>query len=515
MANQIKSKEDNKIVELIYEAIQETLKKHMPGNQPLIMDPVGPRLPIYRKMTNSLPSRSRRLATIKVIHLQKHRLVKPFQEILREAIQKVLQDAHVSSWPSTVLTFSVVSQCRLAGRLLEQLGCTNKGMINREKIPSDFDTTTAQCFDSIQQSQLPITEFITVMTDSLWQKMNTCTQERDTMKLRFVLLNSTIWVEWLTDDGKVVQKELFRDFIYSILEPISKKLGVYINRLKTAQTSHNKIGMTVLREVSPKLFDAVHHACQEKRYVGIHLHTFKDRRGTPLDVWLYLNPTLQTLTSGMGNFTLSLHRLHHDFILGTMGNCTLSVHRPHRDFILGAKDGSRYYFPPCLLTARLTYSYNRYQILVPTVRQPCGGYNWDHPYTGPLGYDPFFNAILNGNEADVMYEPCEEALKLFPELANRMKQAKERDLCLPDQYLEIKNLQSHLHKGNAGLDTLDVLEVITALHRLARVGLTRGHQNNTSGPRVHLAPGSMPYPLRGRQVYDRLAKRVFVYNTVG
>jgi hypothetical protein len=514
MTHQTKSKEGNRIVELMYEAIQETLKKHMPGNQPLVMDPVGPRLPIYRKMTNPLPSRSRRPETITVIHLQKHRLIKSFQDILREAIDKVLQDACVSSWTSTVLAFSVVSQCRLAGRLLEQLGCKNKGIINIEKIPSNFDTTAAQCFASIQQSQLPITEYITVATESLRQKMNTCTRQKDTMKLRFVLTDSTICVEWLTDDGKVVKKELFRDFIYSIMGSISKKLSVYINHLKTAQTSHNKIGETVLREVSPKLFDTVHHACQEKRYVGIHLHTSKDRRGIPLDVWLYLNPTLQALKSSMGNFTLSLHWLHHDFILGAMGNCTLSVHRPHRDFILGAKDGSRYYFPPCLLTARVTYSYNRYQVLAPTVRQPCGGYNWNHPYTGPLGNDPFFCATLNGNERDVMYEPSDEALKLFPELANRTYQARENNLCLPDQSRETTKLQSHLHKENAGLHTLDVLGVITALHQLARVGLTRGHQNNTSGPRSHLAPDSMPYPLRGRQVYGRLAKRVFVYNPV-
>jgi len=493
MAHQIKSKEDNRIVESMYEAIQETLRKHMPRNQPLVMNPVGPRLPIYREMPNLLPPEPRRLAAIRVIHLQKHRMVMTFEGILRETTQKVLQGACVSSWPSTVLAFSAVSQCRLAGRLLEQLGCKNKGMINREKIPSDFDTNAAQCFAGIQQSQLPVTRFISGMAKSLWQKIaaSTANSGQGMMNLRFVNTDDTIWIEWLTADGKVAQKDRLRDFVDSIMGPMAKELGICRDRLQTAQTSHRKIGEKVLREVSPKLADALQLACQENRHVGIHLCTSKDRRGLPLDVWLYMNPTLQALT---------------------FGNCTLSVHRYHRDFILGARDGTRYYFPPCLLTARVNHSYNRYQVMPPTIRQPRGGYKWNHPYTGPLQHDPFTGALLDQDKRDVMCEPSQEALKLFPELANRTNQASENNLCLPDQSREITNLQSHLHKEIAGLYTLDVLEAITALHQLARIGLTRGHQNNTSGPRVHLAPNTMPYPLRGRQVYGRLAKRIFVYN---
>ena len=412
------------------------------------------------------------------------------EQVLREPLMSTLRTYGLLDWGAARLPVLAVSACRVAGRLLEQLGRDDPGAMDLGRIPSGFEAILRNCLRRASGSRGPVMDaYAGHFTTSLLERVDGYISglERNLRLLRLHSEAGTIVVDWITADGKSVRHETLHDLLEAVVGPLIADLTRHIGRGDRTPHELQQRGIDILTNVCPGLAEAVQLATGLSTCVGLRLCTVPLRAGIPLDVWMYVGP--------------------HP---GWPGHaCTLSLHRAHHEFILGAIDGQRYYFPPCLLIARLAFSEGRPIITRPTVRQPAGGFLWRHPYTGDLGGDPFEGAELLHAEADAMYEPSKQAIRLFPQLKARTSTACEGNMCLDGQTVTMKTVQNRFLETPAGQG--DVLADLTALHDIVRLGLTRGHQNNTAGPRAKLGPVSMPYPIQGRKVTGALARRVFAY----
>lgn len=412
------------------------------------------------------------------------------EQVLREPLMSTLRTYGLLDWGAAHLPVLAVSACRVVGRLLAQLGREDPLAMNLARIPSGFEAILRNSLRRASGSRGPLMDayaghFTHALLEGVHGYRNAL--ERNLRLLRLHNEAGTILVDWITADGKSVRHETLHDLLAAVVGPLIADLNRHISHADRTPHQLQHRGIDILTNVCPDLAEAVQLATELSTCVGLRLCTVPLTAGIPLDVWLYVGP--------------------HPGWPGRV--CTLSLHRAHHEFILGARDGQRYYFPPCLLIARLAFSEGRPIITRPTIRQPAGGFAWRHPYTGDLGGDPFEGAELLHAEADVMYGPSRQAIRLFPQLKARTSTAREGNMCLDGQTITMKTVQSRFLDTPAGQG--DVLAGLTALHDIVRLGLTRGHQNNTAGPRVKLGPVSMPYPLRGRKVTGALARRVFVY----
>jgi hypothetical protein len=297
-----------------------------------------------------------------------------------------------------------------------------------------------------------------------------------------------IRVCWSDPEGRILQEEPLQEFIASA----SRNLAAHLAHLAQGPDPRalREKGLSLLRQVSPALAGLVADVGMQGCTVGRRLAVVSARHGMPLHIWLYLSESYPSV--------------------GTAA-CILSADRPHGEFILEASDGNLFYFPPCLLSARLVFDGQRVLVEHPRIREPANGYRWGHPYTGDLVRDPFASARVPESAHKALAAPSKWALRTFPTLGTRMPGAGEADLCLEGQSERVQTIAAQLGRDLETGARRALPTAVTALHDLARIGLTTAHQNNASAPRVPLTAERMPYPVPKGVVPDSPHTRVFTY----
>ena len=102
---------------------------------------------------------------------------------------------------------------------------------------------------------------------------------------------------------------------------------------------------------------------------------------------------------------------------------------------------------------------------------------------------------------------------MFSGLGTRSNAPYVGDLCLNDQRASVTALRSRLGDAIRGASDERLIDIITEVHDIVRLGLTRAHEMNGAAPRTVLSAKQMPFPVSRRRLTGTLAKRVFPYNS--
>jgi hypothetical protein len=259
-----------------------------------------------------------------------------------------------------------------------------------------------------------------------------------------------------------------------------------------ADNNIERDAMQQLESTSPLLAAMVSQVLRSGGRVGTLVDSYTARPGVLMSAWAHVEG---------------------DWENTGVGKICISAHRAHDEFILQGPQGDKYYFPPCLLAARLAFTgVENPRVYRPLVLQPAGGYRWIHPYSGSLHRDELDPAALTPSRDPAMGTASDQAKRLFPGLATRLPRAQSRDICLAGQEVHVHTIAARFQSSVSPLFRPDMLGLCTDLHEIARAGLTRAHEGNIeSTPRTVMTGEGMFYPLRGRSVNGSLAQRIFPY----
>ncbi len=292
-----------------------------------------------------------------------------------------------------------------------------------------------------------------------------------------------VQVEWLDRLQEVTHSEFLAEFLESAADGV-------VGFSRTG-SSLERDAMQHLESASPLLASAVSQSLQSGKPVTTLVGTYGARQELPMSVWVFVQSNYEDTG---------------------IGRVFLSAHRNHDEFILEGLRGDRYYFPPCLLGARLSFSgFDSPRVYEPLVIQPSGGYRWNHPYSGCLHGDAF--AATGSPICDpAMGTASDQAKRLFPGLASRVSHTQSRDICLEGVWLHLETVRTTFHSTISPIFRPDVLGLVNSLHDIAKTGLTRAHERNVeSTPRSEMTTESMYCPLNGHRVTGNLARRTFPY----
>ena len=363
---------------------------------------------------------------------------------------------------------------------------------------SRFQSQYDACLRDTQQAQ----KIAGQVGDSLMECMRLppdgCSGGDCPAMLRLEMDHGDIHVSWLTPDGR----ELCREALPRLVDRVcsSTRLVRLLDDAKIArsrQEQHWAAGNDLLRGACPELAEVLGRAVENNRPVGQRIWTGK-ARGLPAEVSLFIDP----VTEGGGN-----------------PRATLVARRAHEEFVLGNAKGQLFYFPPIQLMARVDFTPTSppWYVIRPQVRMPQNGPAWRHPYTGSLNADHFSKAeLLTGGQPEAMVAVSDDARRLLPSLAQNgyPNCAGVSDLCLHGQDLRVKKLVETTCRIGPFRHELHLSALVEGLWEIARVGLTRAHQNNAHMPRLSLTCGNMCYEISGRAALEdtSLTNRVFPYN---
>ena len=475
------------------EQVCMAIQQRMVGGRPLAVDLVN-ELALYR-FTGAQTAEPPGITPTLLTRSQSFRQVTTFAQLLQSPIAAALQALGLLGESRAAIPLLAISACGLASRLLEQLGLQDPAIVDYNRRLPELKALLQEGLSTATEVTLTANACVAKTVEAFRRQLTLCAEKKSSALavLRFFGQGPAFWVEGLTPSGDPAISMPLHDFVASFITPAAEGVAGQLHRERPTWERQQHRGMGILSDICPSLADALRLALQDSRPVGIRLCIGRSRRGLPLDVWFYVSPGDGCCFRG----------------------CVLSVNRPHGDFVLEAADGSYYYFPPCLLSARFNFMTWLPQVEYPIVRQPVGGYNWCHPYTGTLGAGIFAGAKLLHSEDEILDAPSEPAIAIFPQLQRRTQAPAENNLCLGGQAQIVPSIQEKLRSAHASLHEPDVLAAVTVLHDIAKLGLTRGHQDNTAGPRARLQSDSMPYPLRGRQFTGVLAKRTFAFRSDG
>ncbi len=488
-------------VTYLEDSITRELTERALRNQPVAVVLDG-NLPLYRLADHATTSASPEIVLSELVPEPTPRWsrIGDLLSVFSRPVEEFAAVCDIQRWGPPTLPFATARACGAASELLKGLGSEHADLIDIEKWPPTFEAIFSRCLaDQAEATQLPKT-FGRRILEALWTRV-----AQTDVRPYMVCLHkkrASVFVEWRAADGRVILGEKLQEFVESIVHVAAQELVDSIVRLRVARPDHEKVGMTILSALSPTVAEAVSHACRADPCTGLRLCTAPSRHGSPMDIWLFCDP-------------------HH--AEGNVGACTLSVHRQHQEFVLRSApsdespEGGFFYFPPILLVARVVFSTPAVpRAELPMVRQPTNGYVWTHPYTEALTKsDPFNDAVIRGSRGDpAMAKPSKTALRTFPELSERVSEARERDLCLAGQTETLNALYKALRTDLAcGVDLQTIwVDYVSSIHDIARLGLTHAHQNNKATPRVQLNVEKMPYIVRQSSLMRALAKRLFPYN---
>lgn len=471
----------------------QAVRQRMAAGRPLVVDLL--RGLVICRFTGPQAPQPLDITSAHLMSSRSYRRLTTFPQLLREPIAAALKAAGPLDASGAAMPFLALQAISLASRLMEQMGVQDPVILDYSRRPPELETLVREGLSAATTARSSANACAAKVVEGLRRRLAVYAKEQNRIAALLLLRADGVgvWVDGLTGSGDHIFTFSLHDFAASFLAPAVESVLEEMHRKQPTWQSHRETGREILKDVCPSLANAVELAHQDAQPVGIRLCTGRSRRGSPLDMWFFVDARASQPQWG----------------------CVLSVSRPHRDFILEAADGSRYYFPPCLLSARFTFLEQMPRAEYPVVRQPAGGYHWCHPYTGKLLGGPIGGAKLLHDENVILHTPCDQAIALFPQLNRRTQTPMENNLCLGGQPAVLGAIQEKLHSALMQSSQPDVLAAATALHDIARLGLTRGHQNNMGGPRARLDPLNMPYPMMGRQVSGILAKRIYVFAPPG
>lgn len=418
-----------------------------------------------------------------------------FRQVLASAFQAMPAFGVTEGWGQVTVWYAAVAACRYAQRLLDQVGVGETGVFDVSRIPPEFDDLFDACIGDATGMQSAALAFADRCSHLLraGPRRRRWPQPADTVS--FVPSGGSIAVVWTAGgpEGSVLCREHLRQFVDVLTDDESWDDGAgHLARLDETRRRHAERGGDLLEAVSPRLAEAVRTALSRECRVGLRLATAAVRRTIPLSLWLYVEP--RATWEGIADVTLTANRAHEEFM----------VRGPAPRRILR-------YMPPCVLVAKVTVGRSGLSAPhVPTVLVPRGGAHWLHPYTGGLRQTPFAAAALLDEGEPAYRPPSAEALATWQHLGERTDATRESDLCLDGQRRAMDSLVARFARQRRKTGTYDVLGLVTGLHDIVRMGLTRGHCGNDATPRACL--GDMPYQVRGNEPPVWIAHRVFSYD---
>lgn len=424
----------------------------------------------------------------------------PLRQVLARTMKGVPQAAASGRIKRAGAYFMVIEACRHASVLLSQMGAGKEAEVPMELggVPADLDGRFGECMSSAMRMESVIWRLADLCVGALFRIPVPTLFDAPPRFVHFDATGATILVRWIADDpdDTVLWTESLEEFAATVfgVGRCAEELTDAVERSAVNPDRFDRVARAALEAVSPRLTRAVDTALGRGRSVAVRLAEghVPNRPGIPMSVWLQIDPE-----------RVSEERVP---------EVTIIVNRGHEEFILEDREASGYYyFPPCVLSAKITVRKGGLAVnYLPTVLVPGGGPFWDHPYTGDLTQSPFTRAeTLDGREKDFAFrQPSKEAMRRFSQFSRRYLSAHERSLCLDGQADLVRRL---VHRfGGANGREPDALRMATGLHDIVRLGITRGHAGNTSTPRTYLR--DTPYPAPGSGPPAWLRHRTFRYD---
>jgi hypothetical protein len=475
--------------EIVMTEVAAALLRRMSNSHPVKLDLDSPELLLHR-LRQTPPTISRLMALHGRDCLDEWRIITGLHQVLEEAFQHVTDRLNLLDWNRRTLVVGAVLASLFAERLRIQLGAAGEPLLDKSRLPPQGHRALLRCADDADKARMLPATLTSRLMQTLWRDVVRCRSagSRRCCSLRFRAEHDSVQVDWLAEDESVVESEKLQGFIGPALDAVLSKFVTTLGNLHAAGAGWGRVADGLLGYLSPRTANALQVACERNAATGLHLFNAKMRGSIPTEICLFIQP--------------HFHRFGH-------GACTLSVNRAHHEFILESAGGRLFYFPPILLCARLLFGAGLPCIRIPVVRQPVGGFQWRHPYTGALDSDPLTGVTMLDRNAPVLVEPSGWARSAFPALAHRLAHAAEKDLCLSGQELSLSKLQDALSRQMASGAEFDALRIVTELHGILRRGLCCAHQQSAATPRIHMTPEDMYYVLNASAATP---VRIFRYN---
>ena len=418
--------------------------------------------------------------------------------LLNQALDQSDLAGSIDESPRALLPFLAAFAADWASRLAEQMGTQPALVIRRDVFPLRLRTQYKNCLRDVQTARRLAGQISKALIESLRLCPGGRAPGEEARMLRLQSECGEIRVTWLDAEGNELGERTFFQMVRRVCaSSLLARLGKQAEGLRASQQAHRAVGEAQLEAMCPELAKAVRYALKRNRRVGYWICSTKVR-GLPVEVYLYLDAMMQGRR---------------------YPRASLVARRAHEEFVLENVESALFYFPPIQLVACIDFAAASppWHVLRPYVRMPRANPIWRHPYTGNLDVDRFSRAELLGARRDEAMVPISrEARRLLPVLAYKTSRtdARQRDLCMYGQDFEVSNLVGQTcgrgwHRGR-----IDLFGLVQGLWKIARVGLTRAHQNNGHMPRATLSHESMPYPLpsRGALTNSRLVERIFPFD---
>ncbi len=199
-----------KIMDLLHGNFRAVLEARMSRSRTLHVDLEGHSM-VYRAVEAAEAGEAPRVTPKVLRESSAFRRIMTFGHVLMRVLTETLQSEDVLDWGQATLPFHTVSAYRIAGRLMEQLGHMDRGMIDR---PPGLGSLRDACVrDWARFRELRKTAHDRIVR-TLTQKVAGCKdfQGRETKMLCFRSRASEILVDWLTEEGGMIRSESLGSF---------------------------------------------------------------------------------------------------------------------------------------------------------------------------------------------------------------------------------------------------------------------------------------------------------------
>lgn len=468
--------------------LNRDLIRRSPGGAQLIMTLTGePKLYRAKDPTDEVSTATPEAV---IAPTGRYQLVADVRQILQGHVGRLSVLQELSDWGRATLLRVVPDAAEYADRLLIQLGCPGSHL---SVTASHCRELAFQVCSRLQEYQELAQRCAKRLIDEVLRAAGGVHGNQTAALLRLVTRSGRVRLEWLDDRGTCLRREgLQRWSKGTLIQPL-RELVVQARELSSLKRRCEELATETDALQHARLASALRLACLHRRPVSLRLAAASARKGIPLSVWMEIDPR--------------------GVLYNGSGACILSVSRAHDEFVLEGPPPEHhlFYFPPCTLVARVIFAGRGVSVSTPRVRQFKGGYEWVHPYTGPLAAQAA-DCIMMDDDEPAAYRASPPAVAMFPGLACGVPDTMEADLCITDQSHLLRKITQRFARGALVAESADVLGLVSELHDLTKLGLTRAHQLNTQTPRSALAPSSMKYVVTRLGTGGRFENRIFPYH---
>ena len=156
-----------------------------------------------------------------------------FDQVFGPPLTATLRSCGLLDWGAARLPVLAVSACRIAGRLLEQLGRDDPDTIDPSRIPSDFESALQNCLRRASRGQTSLVDvYVRHIADFLRDRVDTYRGDlgRDLTLLRLHRAGETIRADWLAIDGKPARSQTLEDLLGAVAVPVIADLAEHPRR---------------------------------------------------------------------------------------------------------------------------------------------------------------------------------------------------------------------------------------------------------------------------------------------